>query len=479
MASILPRRLAASFLALTAACLLSSCGGNDSSSSGGPPQLRVVDAALAASNNFDVLVNGTATLTDMTYGQASAFQAAAQGSNTVVFDATGTTTQVLSTTFSGASGTDDSVFVLEDGSSPVALVVAQENSLVASGQARMSFVVADPSQGPLDIYVTAPTALLSPTPSLPVLAYGGPSGAGGSASAVAPGVLTVASGDYRIRAVADGDATLTVIYDSGPITLASGADLLYAAIPVTGSAASFSFMTLDDASNITQTMDQRVLLRAGNFAPAAGTVDVYLDPTGTANTAVNLFGVGLAPGSATAYAAVLPGPYEGSVTPTGQTVPLVQAPLSLGASTSQSVYAVGLAGQPSPYGLQVLGVLDNLVVPTGGMANLRILQFAPDLVPVDVVLLDTSGSTPVITNRIAANLAYPAASTYISLPAGSYTLALVPTGLDTPLLPGTAGVALSMNAGTINTLVVNGCRYPGTGICGASTAALQLTPLSD
>lgn len=471
------------------ALLLAACGGNGSNS-GGPPQMRVIDAAVAASNNFDVLINGTATITDMTYGQASAFQAATQGSNTVVFDATGTTTQLLSATFAGAPGSNDSVFVLEDGSTPVALIVAQDNSTVASGQARMSFVIADPSQSTIDIYVTTPTALLPPTPSLPALAYAGStaSGTGTSttttnASAIAPGVLTMASGDYRIRAVTSGDTTQTVIYDSGPITLASGADLLYAAIAATGSAASFSFMTLDDASDVTQTLDQRVLLRAGNFAPALGTVDVYLDPSGTANTAANLFGVGLAPDSTTAYAAVLPGPYEGSVTVSGQTLGLVQAPLSLGPSTSQSIYAVGLSGQASPYNLQLLGVLDNLSAPASGMANLRILQFSPDLVPpnmsADVVLLDTSGATPVITGRIATNLAYPAASAYLSLPAGSYTVALVPTGLDQPLLPSSAGVPVSLNASAVNSLVVNGCRFPGSGICGGATAALQITILDD
>jgi hypothetical protein len=217
----------------------------------------------------------------------------------------------------------------------------------------------------------------------------------------------------------------------------------------------------------------------GQFAPALGAVDAFLDPSGTANSSTNLFASDLPLGSVTGYTAELPGAYEGAMALTGQTLSVVQASLPLSASTAISVFAIGLSGQPSPANLQLLTLVDDLSTPVSGMANLRIVQLAPDLPPVDVVVLDVSGTTPVISGRLVADLAYAGASANLSLTAGSYTIALVPTGADTPLLPTSGGLALNLTAGTVSTLVVEGCEYPGSGICGAGSTALQLATLQD
>ncbi len=449
-----------------AASLLAACNGGGIS--GEPPQLRVINEDFGAATSFDVRVNSTSIVTNLGFGQATSFQPVTPGSNTVVaFDPTGTTTAVLTASFTTAFGASYSVFALAGS----ALVVAQDNAPVAAGKARLSLVHAFPGQGALDIYLTAPTANLPVSPSISALTYG--AGASG-ASAIAPGVLTVASGDYRIRATAAGDATQKVLFDSGPITLESGADLLMAVVQTSGSAAPFSLVSLDDASNVFQILDQRVQLRMGNFAPALGAVDAFLNPGTNVNSPATLFFSDLTLGGVTPYVAEMPGAYEASMAVTTQFQSVVQAPLALSASTSISVFAIGLRGQASPTNLQLLTLLDDLSAPPSGMANLRVVHLAPDLAPVDVVLLDTSGAMPVISRRLIAGLAYSGASTYVSLPAGSYTVALVPAGADLPLLPASGALSLSLDTGTVSTLVAAGCQNPSAGKCASASAALQL-----
>jgi hypothetical protein len=382
----------------------------------------------------------------------------------------------LSASFSAATGSNYSVFALQGSSALSALVVAQDNSTVPAGQARLSFVHAFPGQAALDFYLTTPTATLPASPSISALSY---SATTAGSIAIAPAVLTLASGDYRIRAVANGDSAQTVVFDSGTVTLQSGADFLLAVVQTSGSAAAFSLMSLADNSSVFQILDQRVQVKMGNFAPALGAVDAYLDPSGTTNESANLFASNIQPGAATAYQVELPGAFEGSLTNTGQTQSVVQAPLPLTASTATSVFAIGLAGQASPANLQLLTLLDDLSAPPTGMGKLRILQVAPDLQAVDVVLLNTAGTTPVIAQRLVANLAYGGVSTYLSLSAGSYTLALAPTGQDVPLLPVSGGLAVNLTAGSVVTLVVDGCQVPASGICAAATAPLQLVLLPD
>jgi hypothetical protein len=457
------------------ALLLASCGGQNNGS--GPPQLRVINEAYGAGNNFDVLVNSVSAATNLGFGQVTAFQAAAQGGNTITFEPTGTTTAALTASFSAATGSNYSVFALQGSSALSALVVSQDNSVVSSGQSRLSFVHAFPGQAALDFYLTSPTATLPASPSISALTFNG--GASAGSEATAPTILTLSSGDYRIRAVATGDTTQTVVFDSGAITLQSGADFLLAVVQTSGSAAAFSLMSLADDGNVFRILDQRVLVRMGNFAPALGTLDAFLDPTGTANSSTNLFASGISFGNATSYRAELPGAFEGSMALTGQTLSVVQAPLPLSASTSISVFAVGLSGQASPGNLQLLTLIDNLSAPPSGTANLRVVQLAPDLGPVDVVLLDVSGATPVIAQRLVVDLAYSGASAYLSLTAGAYTVALAPTGQDTPLMPVSGGLAVNLTTGTVSTLVVEGCEFPSTGVCAGGTNALQLNQLQD
>jgi len=219
-------------------------------------------------------------------------------------------------------------------------------------------------------------------------------------------------------------------------------------------------------------------VRFANFAPGAGSLDTFMAASGAGNSPASLFAQSLAVGVGTPYQNLLPGSYRASVAAPGTTTELAGTPLVLSTGVPVSVFAAGVGLAGTTYGLQLLALQDNLGTPAQGMAALRIVALAPDLGPSDVVLLDASGATPVITRRLAVQLAYTGATAPVMLPAGSYTVALVPTGLNVPLLPG-AGTAISIAAGSVYTLVGAGCRYPSTGICAASSTTVALTLLQD
>jgi|GEM_PF-809480 len=457
-----------------------SCGSGNGSGSGSAPSVQAIDEASTAPVGYDVLVNGTSVVTDLVYGQATALDPIATGTTTLKFEASGTTTVDLTATFPADDGYDYSVFVIQGSSAVTTLTVGQSNAAAAVDRAILGFANAAPVAGTLDIYLTAPGATLPASPSLSALAY-----AGDASSVLSTLLPTISSGDYQIRAVATGDSARTVVYDSGPVGIASGANLLYAMVPVTGSAASFALLTPSASGGISELLDQRVQIRAANFSPNVGGVDAYLDPQGTAIGTLSplqtdlVFGTGPTP-----YQTVYPGTYP-VFTLTGAVTELAGSTLPLVASSARSLFLVGIDGAPSPHQLQVLLASDDLSAPPTGMAKLRVIQLAPDISNagvggvttqnVDVVRVSNDGSTTTVSGPLVPNLAYLGASSYVVLAPGTYNLALVPTGVQSPILPaGTAGTSVSLAAGAIQTVIIYGCQSPGGGICAGSSAPLTL-----
>lgn len=469
-------RAAALFLALAAV----SCGSGNGSGSGSAPSVQVIDEASTAPVDYEVLVNGTSVTDDLAYGQGTALDAIGTGTTTVKFEAAGTTTVDLTATFPADNGYDYAVFVIQGSSALTTLTAAQSNAVAAVDQAILGFVNAAPAAGTVDFYVGAPSTTLPANPSISGLAY-----AGDGSSVLSTRLPTIASGTYQIRAVAAGDTTGAIVFDSGPIAIASAANLLYAMVPVTGSAAGFALLTPGAQGGITELRDQRVQLRAANFSPNVGGVDLYLDPQGTAIDTLAplvtnlLFGSG--PG---AYQTVYPGTYP-QFTLTGGITELVGSTLPLVASSSASAFLVGVNGAAAPHQLQVLLASDDLSAPPAGMAKLRVIQLAPDISNpgvggvatgnVDVVQVTDNGSGTTVAGPLVPNLAYLGVSSYVVLSPGTYNLALVPTGVQAPILPsGTTGTAVSLSAGSIQTVIIYGCQQPGSGICAASSTPLTL-----
>lgn len=468
-----PAALAALFVSL----LLASCNGSVSSGNSAAPTLRVANLAFGAPNNFDVLQGTTSLATNLAYGQATAFVTTATGGSTITFDPTGTTTASITANLTIASGTNYSVLALEGNSALTYLTVASPASSLSTGQVQLNFVNAAPAQGAIDVYVTSPTATLPQSASQSDIAYAGDAGT------ATPAIVPANAGDYRIRAVKNGDTGQTVIYDSGPLVFTAGSSPLFVFVPVTGSASALSLVNLGSDSTVTTIADQRVQVRVGNFAPANGGVDTYFDQNGVSNNPATVFATSIAQNVASPYQAVLPGAYHASFTVSGQTAELVGSDLTLAPGSSISVFAAGVLNQAVPYNLKLLVVHDDLRAPATGMAKLRMVQLSPDVAgggAIDLVPLTVSGGTTTVGPNIIRNLAYAGASTYATVAPGSYTLAVVPTGAQTPVLPSIAGIPVVLTANTVTTLVVAGCQNPLSGAaCATSTTPLTFVQLND
>jgi hypothetical protein len=126
---------------------------------------------------------------------------------------------------------------------------------------------------------------------------------------------------------------------------------------------------------------------------------------------------------------------------------------SRGSSTvPRPIQAVGVGRGNGP---QALALRADSVdrAPVAGKAKVRVIHLSPDAPAVDVVVL--SGGA--IAARPVTNLAFPNATiTSLQLDPGSYTLAVVPTGASTPLLPTAAGVTVTLAAGDVVTVVAIG-----------------------
>ena len=91
----------------------------------------------------------------------------------------------------------------------------------------------------------------------------------------------------------------------------------------------------------------------------------------------------------------------------------------------------------------------------------------------DVVALGNGGA---ITATLVKNLAYPnATANDLQVAPGTYTLAVVPTGMTSPVLPTAAGATLTLKAGEIVTIAAVGCLNTSAGPCvGGSPFAFKV-----
>jgi hypothetical protein len=116
------------------------------------------------------------------------------------------------------------------------------------------------------------------------------------------------------------------------------------------------------------------------------------------------------------------------------------------------VFAIGLLGGTGAQALRLAAFADSRA-PVAGKAKVRVIHLSPDAPAVDVVVL-VNGA---IAARPVTNLSFPnATATSLELDAGTYTLAVVPTGATTPILPTAAGVPVTLAAGDVKTVVAIG-----------------------
>lgn len=456
-----------------AALTLTACGVFDDDDDAAPApvaqaQLRAIHAS-ADTPAVDVFINGTRALSGVTFGQASAFNAVAPGNTRV---------QVALANQAAAAGPIDvsaplvanrdytAIAIGSGATGPTrlqAVLIDDAGTAPAAGQVKLRVVHGAPAVGAVDIFVTAPGDALPATPTIPALAFGQ------QAPAVAQAALSVPAGSYRVRARVTGQTA--VAFDSGAITLAAGTDAVLVAVPDAGPSLSpIQLLLAPKGGTAAFVRDGRAALRVAHLSPTVPAVDVFLKAPGAANATSNRALANVTFPQDSGFIAVDAGTYDASVALAGSlngVLNLNGAALARGSSTS--VFAIGLLNGTGAQALRLATFADDRA-PVAGQAKVRVIHLSPDAPAVDVVALANGA----IASRPVTNLSFPnATTTSLTLPPGSYTLGVTPTGQGTVV----ASQTFALAAGDVVTIAAVGCLQT-TGAC-AGGQAFQFKVFND
>jgi len=221
-------------LLLAATALTTACDDDDDNTGPeGEARVRVVHASPDAPN-VDVLLDDAEVLSDVPYLASSDYLAASAGDHNLKVNAAGTATTAIEADVTLADGTDYTVIASGLVAEITPIVLEDDNSTPAAGNARVRAIHGAPSAPAVDIYVTAPGADLGA--AVPVLT--------GVAFGDVADYLEVPAGDYQVRVTPAG--TKTVAIDSGALTLESGQVRTAIAVDAPGGGAPFDILLLAD-----------------------------------------------------------------------------------------------------------------------------------------------------------------------------------------------------------------------------------------
>lgn len=162
-------------------------------------------------------------------------------------------------------------------------------------------------------------------------------------------------------------------------------------------------------------------VRVIHASPDAPAVDIFVNGD-RALTNVPFF-------TASDYLDLPAGSYRVQVAPTGQdaSAAVIDATATIEAGKAYTIAATGLVADIQPTIFE-----DNLSAPASGNAKIRVYHLSPDAPAVDV--------KPAGGDALISGLAFPQASSYLEVPAGSYDLQVTPAGASDVVidLPGTA-----------------------------------------
>jgi len=384
------------------------------------PRLRALHASPDAPP-VNIRVNGAQALANVDYGQGSAFLDAPKSAHVeveaIIPDGNAV---VLDRTLELSYSTEYTVLAVGEVADPIDTLVVSNptGEVIAAGSLRAQVVHAAPNAPAVDVYVTAPGAALES--STPV-----------NSSALAYGQFTgraqVPAGDYRIRVTAAGQPG-TVVYDSGAVALAAGADLLIAAIENTGPGAAPIQLVALDGQGAARLLDAAtpasvVAIHASPDAPA---VDLLADVIDTAaNEALGVARGVAFPQACRIPAVPAPGSYSISVTPAGNPgVTALQLPLQTVKGAELTAIVTGYLG--STPALQPLA-LTTVTRPVVTEAKLRVTHASPGTGNVDLYLLPDGASLATATASFAA-VPFGTSTPVLSLAPGTYDVYVTPAG---------------------------------------------------
>jgi hypothetical protein len=180
-------------------------------------------------------------------------------------------------------------------------------------------------------------------------------------------------------------------------------------------------------------------VRVAHASPDAPAVDIWV------NDAVAISNLAFA--DVTDYLLLPAGDYNFKVTPTGATTPVViDVDVTLDKNVAYTVAAANVLASIEP-----LVFVDDNSEPGPGMARANFIHLSPDAPAVDVRVQ----GGPVLF----ANTAFKSASTPVEVPAGTYTLEVVPAGAPGPVVLTLNNVSLA--AGTVYAVFAEGFLAAG------------------
>jgi hypothetical protein len=401
-----------------AALMLAGC---DSSDSVAVATYRVLHAVPDAPR-VNVLIDGEAVASEVDYKGGTGFVAEAAGTYSVQVDALipgGVATVIGPADVPLTADTESSIIAVgKAGTGTIEpLIRTRDVGNVAGGSARAEVLHGAPDAPPVDVYVTAPNAALGESSKL---------GDTTIAFKDSIGPVEVPAGTYQIRVtLQDQTDPDSVVFDSGEVELADGADLLIVAVEATGAGVAPISLLLWGESGVIELLDKDTPanLRVVHASPDTPAVDVVVNGD---------FANPLVPGiefpevvPAQDYASVAAGTYEVIVTDsaTQGLMPIMQQ-LTVAAGSETTVAAVDFLANVR----LLLLADDNRRLATA--AKVRLVHGAPSAGPVDIYVTAAGDIADVDPNF--EDVPFEADTGYVELAEGSYVVTVTGPDSKTP-----------------------------------------------
>lgn len=210
-----------------------ACDDDNNNGPSSTAHLRVIHASPDAPA-VDVLVEGKTLITGLEYGNASDYHNVASGTRTVSVNETGTVNALITASPTFKKDSSYTIIAADLVATAQPLVLEDDLSSPAAGNAKVRLVHGSPGAGLVDIYITAPGADISALiPTFSNVAF-----------AANTGYSEVPAGDYQVRVTAAG--TKTVAIDTGTLTLASGEIATAVALDEAGGGSPFTAVVFTD-----------------------------------------------------------------------------------------------------------------------------------------------------------------------------------------------------------------------------------------
>jgi Domain of unknown function (DUF4397) len=178
-------------------------------SSGSKTRFRVVNAVVDETD-LTIVEDGNNVSSNLAYATSTGYLSAHGRSHQIRIEPSETSNVFLTQTVNFSSGTDTTILPFNFSSSPESLVLVDDNSAPASGDAKLRLINVSPSLGTADVYIVSPgTDINTVSPTISNFAFG-------STSAY----QSLAAGNYEIIYAFAGQKSIAV--DSGSLSLSSG-----------------------------------------------------------------------------------------------------------------------------------------------------------------------------------------------------------------------------------------------------------------